>query len=49
MCRFHHRYVHRQSVKLYWAADNITLVAVMRNGTTLHGHPPPTTHTARWN
>jgi hypothetical protein len=49
MCRFHHRYVHRQSVKLFWAADNITLVAQMRNGTTLHGPPPPTTHTAHWN
>jgi hypothetical protein len=49
MCRFHHRYVHRQTVKLYWAVDNITLVAQMRNGTTLHGPPPPTTHTAIWN
>jgi Domain of unknown function (DUF222) len=43
LCRFHHRYVHRQSVKLRWASDGVTITAEMRNGTILHGPPHPTT------
>jgi Domain of unknown function (DUF222) len=41
LCRFHHRYVHRQGVKLRWAADGITMTAQMRNGTMLHAPPNP--------
>jgi hypothetical protein len=43
LCRFHHRYVHRQAVKLRWAADGKTMTAEMRNGTLLHAPPNPAT------
>jgi hypothetical protein len=49
MCRFHHRYVHRQHVKLTWAADNITLVATLQNGTMLHAPPHPSTLNLQYN
>jgi hypothetical protein len=48
LCRFHHRYVHRHSVKLKWAPDGITMTATMRNGTMLHGPPHPTTRQTRY-
>jgi hypothetical protein len=41
LCRFHHRYIHRQAVKLRWATDGITMTAEMRNGTLLHAPPNP--------
>jgi Domain of unknown function (DUF222) len=49
MCRFHHRYVHRQHIKLTWAQDNITLVATLQNGTMLHAPPHPTTLNLQYN
>jgi hypothetical protein len=49
MCRFHHRYVHRQHIKLAWAPDNITLVATLQNGTMLHAPPHPSTLNLQYN
>jgi hypothetical protein len=49
MCRFHHRYVHKQHIKLAWAQDNITLVATLQNGTMLHAPPHPNTLNLQYN
>jgi Domain of unknown function (DUF222) len=49
MCRFHHRYVHRQHVKLTWDTDNITLIATLQNGQMLHAPSHPSTLNLQYN
>ena len=44
LCRFHHRYVHRKSLSLYWDADGVTLMVEWPNGTLKHA--PPTLYLA---
>jgi Domain of unknown function (DUF222)/HNH endonuclease len=43
LCRFHHRQIHRDELKLEWGADGVTLLVTLRNGITLHGPPHPST------
>jgi Domain of unknown function (DUF222)/HNH endonuclease len=39
MCRFHHRYIHRKDLKLYWNTDGITLMIEWPNGILKHAPP----------
>jgi hypothetical protein len=32
LCRFHHRYAHRKGLKMYWAADGVTLIVEWPSG-----------------
>jgi Domain of unknown function (DUF222) len=43
MCRFHHRQIHRDKLKLHWAPDGVSLIVTLANGQQLHGPPHPTT------
>ena len=40
LCRFHHRLVHRQNLKLSWDNDQVTLLIEWPNGVVLHSPPP---------
>jgi hypothetical protein len=39
LCRFHHRYAHRKGLKMYWAADGVTLIVEWPNGMIKHSPP----------
>jgi hypothetical protein len=39
LCRFHHRYAHRKGLKMYWAADGVTLIVEWPNGVIKHSPP----------
>jgi Domain of unknown function (DUF222)/HNH endonuclease len=39
LCRFHHRFVHRKGLNLYWDSDNVTLIVEWPNGILKHSPP----------
>jgi Domain of unknown function (DUF222)/HNH endonuclease len=43
MCRFHHRLIHKDKLKIEWAADKVTLLVTLGNGNMLTGPPHPMT------
>ncbi len=42
LCRFHHRQVHKQRLKLFWQSETNTLTIEWPNGVTINSPPLPT-------
>ncbi len=41
LCKFHHRYVHKDRLKILWDRDHASLIFEWPNGRTVNSPPPP--------
>jgi hypothetical protein len=48
LCRFHHRWVHKQKLVLEWAPDQITLLVTTPNNKILHSPPHAASAPSMW-